>query len=648
MRAVLYTLCLLLILLAGACSSSSDSVVGGPSAAGSGTLVIDHRLQGSARSLTPDVTHLRVTGFTRNLQAVTLPAVVRERGDVVTVQDIPLTTRVVQVDYLNGDEVAGTYSGVVRFQPGQAVTLTNPHWVGNCGCFDVVDDELGQYGASQQLLTGQTSQPVDPAAQESDPAPRASVAPISSPAASCSPTAPPQGSPLDLYAFQSVANPVALPPNLVAGSLSFGPSPSPLPPRLTLSNLPPVGTQGTATSLGYPGTCIAWSFGYGLGSYTAARNPQGAILHNLTAANAASFLASPMYLYEMAINLEPGQTANCGGSGGVYLPFLVGYGAAPLAAVPYHPDCAAMRCGAQTVQLQPPNPQLALGSYGTLLQGKPATQTTVDLVKQFLGNQQAVGFAVLVPYEFKCLQPIVNGAYVAPTSPSPKGGHGMLIVGYDDTLGTQGAFLVQNSFNTTWPDPELCASPSPGPTPSPGNGLFYLAYESFELITKSAAVGFPVSPSPPAGVNLTSSGSTTAIISSPYQVTEGANTTLVLNHWFSQPSMVWNVTLTEPGSNSTVQVTNPLGYPLRNGYTYLVRSDGASFLPGTYGVRMVISSGFRAGRFVYDGNVTVSSPFPQPSPKTMAALTMTGTTGVNVTASAPIGQRTLSRRKSGQ
>jgi hypothetical protein len=42
-----------------------------------------------------------------------------------------------------------------------------------------------------------------------------------------------------------------------------------------LSNLPAVSQQGTAASPGSPGSCEAQSFGYGLGSYTAALDQNG-------------------------------------------------------------------------------------------------------------------------------------------------------------------------------------------------------------------------------------------------------------------------------------------------------------------------------------------------------------------------------------
>jgi hypothetical protein len=51
--------------------------------------------------------------------------------------------------------------------------------------------------------------------------------------------------------------------------------PSPLPASVLLTNLPAVSTQGTSTHPGSPGTCEAQAFGYGRGSSTAARLPDG-------------------------------------------------------------------------------------------------------------------------------------------------------------------------------------------------------------------------------------------------------------------------------------------------------------------------------------------------------------------------------------
>ncbi len=65
----------------------------------------------------------------------------------------------------------------------------------------------------------------------------------------------------------------------------------PLPSHAYLNNLPAVSEQGTAAHLGSPGSCEALSFGYGLGSYTAARLPNGS--HKWIAAlpeNSAEFV----------------------------------------------------------------------------------------------------------------------------------------------------------------------------------------------------------------------------------------------------------------------------------------------------------------------------------------------------------------------
>ncbi len=81
----------------------------------------------------------------------------------------------------------------------------------------------------------------------------------------------PYGSLLNAEEFNEAVQ--ALPP----AALMTPPVQPPLPPSASLDNLPAVSQQGTATppGLGNPGSCEAQSFGYGLGSYTAARRPDG-------------------------------------------------------------------------------------------------------------------------------------------------------------------------------------------------------------------------------------------------------------------------------------------------------------------------------------------------------------------------------------
>ena len=72
------------------------------------------------------------------------------------------------------------------------------------------------------------------------------------------------------------------------------------------------------------------------------------------------------------------------------------------------------------------------------------------------------------------------------TATVPNSGHGQLIVGYDDKIGQvgqRGAFLVQNSFGTSWP-PRLRLGRAARP------GLLVL--QQFRTTQVMAAVAYPV------------------------------------------------------------------------------------------------------------------------------------------------------------
>jgi hypothetical protein len=86
---------------------------------------------------------------------------------------------------------------------------------------------------------------------------------------------------------------------------------------------------------GSPGSCEAQSFGYGLGSYTAARLPNGS--HKWIAALAENSV-SPAYLFAWGIWSGFAQCPR--GEALVYLNQLVGFGAATRARIPYQPNCS--------------------------------------------------------------------------------------------------------------------------------------------------------------------------------------------------------------------------------------------------------------------------------------------------------------------
>jgi len=205
-------------------------------------------------------------------------------------------------------------------------------------------------------------------------------------------------------------------------------------------------------------------------------------------------------------------------------------------------------------------------------------------------------------------------------------------VGYDDTIGDAtlglGAFLVQNSFGTNWP---------PGPSPAPP-GQFYLSYQGFLGSQLAAAVAYPRDSKRPSGraLEASASGAPTAYVTSAYQwvgtFENQGPSYLILLPWFSEPVELVSVTLAEP-SPSTASAHQSNKYPFGNGYTYLKRNDGKSWLTGKWTVTIVAANA--AGQsFTYTGTVNVGPADPRLPQRPAATMptapgAVTGTTGAN-------------------
>ena len=438
----------------------------------------------------------------------------------------------------------------------------------------------------------------------------------------CTDTSGPFGSLLRADEFAAAVQ--ALPP--AAFSTSPLPLQFPLPRKAFLTNLPAVSQQGTAANPGSPGTCEAQSFGYGLGSYTAAREPGGAPKWNPAL---PQYAASPAYLFALA--LADGK-ASCpkGGEALIHLSTLVARGAASLQEVPYLPNCPYMTTQIPEEQQFPygyPEMQLfQIGSYATFNIGADPP-AAVQLIKEFIANGQAVAFSGQVLCGYATNLQLQNGViYETNTTPN---GHGQLVVGYDDTIGmvgSQGALLVQNSFGTAWPA-SAGASPSPAPP-----GMVYWSYNSFEQTQLLAAVAYPRSPGPPTGTKLVGSANapvasiTQAFQWSPYSTPQ--TNYLILTHFFQDPVLLRTITMTEPGPSGAT-ATAYYGQYISTGYSYLVRNDGKGFLPGTWAVTLE-GTDVMNNPIIYTGSVVVSRPQPNMPPgASMAGQTITGSTGAN-------------------
>ncbi|WGJ13431.1 hypothetical protein QEV83_12050 [Methylocapsa sp. D3K7] len=401
-------------------------------------------------------------------------------------------------------------------------------------------------------------------------------------------------------------------------------------PQAFLSNLPAVSQQGTAASPGSPGSCEAQSFGYGLGSYTAALKPDGSPKWNPAL---PQFSVSAAYLYELE-HLKENRACPTGSLALGYLAQLVSLGAPTRGQVPYKADCTYL----DTIPQQPDFPNnypgmqnFLIGSYAAFhIDTNPAA--AVDLIKQFISAGQAVAFSGKVLCGYGKTPQFQNGVIYETATVPPPSGHGQLVVGYNDKAGTPGntgALLIQNSFGTTWP-------PTSGGKSAAPAGMAYWSYNSFETTQLLAAVAYPRSTSIAGALLLraSSSAAPTAAIGRAFQWAPGTEpgAYLILTHIFLEPALLDSVMLTEPGS-APVTATAVYGQYISNGYSYLKRTDGSAFLAGTY--KLTLNGHDLKGQAVtYTGSVKIGGSRPVTAAgKSMAGQSITGSTGAPATLS---------------
>ena len=412
-----------------------------------------------------------------------------------------------------------------------------------------------------------------------------------------------------------VKSPQALPPAALLDPPQTPPAARSLPGSTVLDNLPAVATQGTPTSPGSPGSCEAQSFAYGLGSYTAARNPDGTTKWD---PSQPKYQVSAAFMYRWIHSTE-GTECPVGSMVTPYLNYLIAQGSPSAADIPYAANCSYLNL----IKLNPNFPdmeQFMLGSYATF----QISEETVPLLKQFLLNNQAVGFSgrVLEGYSAPPLDDLVFYS----SDIIPDSGHGQLLIGYDDHCGDiekgLGAFLIQNSFGPGWP-----------PAAQFPNGQILMSYQTFLAAQKLAAVAYPRNLQP-GGTLLTADNSQApaAYIARSYQwAPDDENVYLILWHEFASPISLTSVALTEPGADGQT-ATGVYDANISTGYTYLKRSDGKQFLSGNYGVKLQATT--LTGQTVnYTGTISVG--VSQPFNPTAAAMAepMWDTTNAEITLS---------------
>ena len=200
--------------------------------------------------------------------------------------------------------------------------------------------------------------------------------------------------------------------------------------------LPPVGQQGTSEHPGAPGTCAAWAYVYGLVGSNAAFN-------NKFSPDKHKNQASPAHIYIQVMQADGNSENVCSGSSfRTYNQFLQ-KGTPNMKEAAYTPDCTSLWSDYNSdaeldarFAIQAPSVIHAkkdLDSLkGVLASGKPLCYGTA-LYTDFVSYDNTP-----VPYVGNNT---LSGAY-----------HCMLIVGYDDSCGENGAICLQNSFGTDWGD----------------------------------------------------------------------------------------------------------------------------------------------------------------------------------------------------
>ncbi len=211
----------------------------------------------------------------------------------------------------------------------------------------------------------------------------------------------------------------------------FGANPVALPKSIDLSaNLPAVGNQK-----GY-GTCVAWATGYYLKTYLDARD------NNLeTAALNSSNTFSPSFLFRSIPDSLKG--ADCNGTNiDKALEAMKTGGIAPLSASPNFSNTKGQpgECDNTTVSSSEKN-AAANNKIDRYFRLNPITPQSI---KTELAAGRPVAVGILVGKSFTGY----TGGVIS--SDTGEGGHAMLLVGYDDSKGANGAFKGVNSWGNKW------------------------------------------------------------------------------------------------------------------------------------------------------------------------------------------------------
>jgi len=345
-----------------------------------------------------------------------------------------------------------------------------------------------------------------------------------------------------------------------------------------LHNLPPVMNQGGI------GSCMATSTGYCAGTYTAARHPNGGRKWSTTLpANQVS--AAWLYSYVHT----NGHASKCPGPSGpqVFAQELVVTGSPSNKQVPYQGTCPYIN-GLDRNDPGPDPQRLLIGSYKAFSNILNRKAAYLDQFRALLRSGYAIQFGGRTAKGY--FHPVLTKGVFVASNGFFKGAHGQVIVGFDDSKGPNGAFLVQNSWGPKW---------NAGAKGDPGhNGRIWYDYDSWFAGQALAVILYPNLATTPSGTKLTHVGTAPKLFvrEGKRLVQDGKSYITLVLHAADALSLT-KLTVTSPAGSPASQALNET---LRFGYVYVPTPP--NFGPGKYHVALTAQT--QAGSNVtYDGAV---------------------------------------------
>ena len=198
-----------------------------------------------------------------------------------------------------------------------------------------------------------------------------------------------------------------------------------LPRSVDLSgSMPPVGSQGRQ------GSCVGWASGYGMKSYHEKVERRWSYGSHVQRRGPGKHVFSPAFIYNQINNGR-----DKGSSPYSALRLLQRKGVAPWKSMPYTDKNYTRRPNSAAFRAATP---YKIKSYSTL--------RTYNAMK----SQMAAGRVVLAGIKVYSNFYRLGSKVYESGQGSFRGGHAILLVGYDDSKGSNGAFKIFNSWGTGW------------------------------------------------------------------------------------------------------------------------------------------------------------------------------------------------------